>query len=154
MSQALVLQLSTSAQPFAVEAPLVTPLASLTPLTIDGVEYLLLQDVLEVLEMREEELYSNLISDIDESFINLDVQEQPPAINKVARYDDTSVSTLDAIVAIQESIAQAAPEYDIPFDEFEAFKLNCLVLDLRDNLLFSPTKNKHLSLDVTSRPRH
>ena len=52
LSQALVLQPSTSAQPVAVEIPLVTPLASLTPLTIDGVEYLLLQDVLEVFEMR------------------------------------------------------------------------------------------------------
>ena len=49
MSRALVLQPSTSAMPIAMEAPLVTPLASLTPLTIDGVEYLFLQDVLEVL---------------------------------------------------------------------------------------------------------
>ena len=122
LSQALVLQPSTSARPFAVEAPLVAPLASLTPLIIDGVEYLFLQDVLEVLDMREEELYSNLISDVDDSFLDLDVQEQPPAINEVGRYDGTSVSTLDAIVAIQESIAQAAPEYDIPDDEFEAFQ--------------------------------
>ena len=40
----------------------------------------------------------------------------------MGRYDGTSVSTLDAIVAIQESIAQAVPEYDIPFDEFEALQ--------------------------------
>ena len=100
LSQALALQPSTSAQPSAVEAPLATPLASLASLIIDGVEYLFLQDILEVLDMREEELYSNLISDVDDSFINCDVQEQPPAANKVGHYDGTSVSTLDAIVAI------------------------------------------------------
>ena len=58
-----------------MEAPLVTPLASLTPLTIDGVEYLLLQDVLEVLEMRKEKVFSNLILDAEDFFINLNVEE-------------------------------------------------------------------------------
>ena len=122
LSQALALQPSASAQPLATEAPLVTPLASLTPLIIDGVEYLFLQDVLEVLEMREEELYSNLISDADDSFINLDVQEQPPANNEMGRYDGTSVLTFEAIIPIQESVAQAEPDYDILDDKFEALQ--------------------------------
>ena len=75
-----------------------TPLASLTSLTIDGVEYLLLQDVLEFLEMREEELFSSLISAVDDSFVDLEVEDQPPAINEVGCYDGTSLFTLDAIV--------------------------------------------------------
>ena len=99
-----------------------TPLASLTPLTIDGVEYLLLQDVLEVWEMREEEIFSNLISDVDNSFVDLEVEDQPPVIDEVGRYDGTSLSTLDAIIVVQSSIAQAEPKYEIPDKEFEALQ--------------------------------
>lgn len=121
-SQALILHPSIAAQPVAVENLMVTPLASLTPLAIDGVEYLLLQDVLEVLEMREEELFSNLTSCVDDSFVDFEVEDQPPAIDEVGRYDGTSLSTLGAIEAVQKSIAQAAPEYDIPFEEFEALQ--------------------------------
>ena len=59
-----------------MEAPIITPLALLTPLVIDGVEYLFLQDVLKVLDMREEDFFSNLISnDANESFFNLDIKE-------------------------------------------------------------------------------
>ena len=72
--------------------------------------------------MREEEVYSSLISDVDESFIDLVVEEQPPTISEVGRYDGTCVSTLDATVAMQHSIAQAVPEYEIPIEEFEALQ--------------------------------
>ena len=54
-----------------------TPLASLTLLAIAGIQYLLLQDVLEGLEMRKEEVFSNLISFVEESFVSFDVDEQP-----------------------------------------------------------------------------
>ena len=53
---------------------MVTPLEVLTPLVINGVEFLFLQDFLEVLDMREEEVFSNLISDADPSFIDFDIQ--------------------------------------------------------------------------------
>lgn len=56
-------------QPATMEQPLVTPLASLTPLIIEGVEYLLLQDVLEVLELLAKELYCQLITDANDDFI-------------------------------------------------------------------------------------
>ena len=54
---------------------MITPLALLVPLVINGVKYLFLQDVLEVLDMREEEVFLNPISHVDESFIDLDIQE-------------------------------------------------------------------------------
>ena len=57
--------------------------------------------------MREEEVYSSLISDADESFVDLTVEEQPHAISEVGRYDGTCILTLDAIVAVQKYIAQA-----------------------------------------------
>ena len=72
--------------------------------------------------MREEEVYSSLITDVDESFVDLAVEEQPPAINEVGYYNGTCVSALDAIVVVQHSIVQAAPEYDIPVEEFEALQ--------------------------------
>ena len=75
-----------------------------------------------VLEMREEEVYSSLITDVDESFVDLAVEEQPLAINEVGRYDGTCILTLNAIVAVQHSIEQAAPEYDIPAEEFDALQ--------------------------------
>ena len=85
-----------------------TPLASLTPLAIDGIEYLFMQDVLELQAMREEQVFSNLIL-VDDSSIDFEVEDQSPIIDEVGCHDGTSLSTLDAIVAMQNSIAQAAP---------------------------------------------
>ena len=121
-SQALILHSSTSAQQVAVHETMTTPLASLTPLAIDGVQYLLLQDVLEVLEMREEKVFSNLISIVDDSLADFKVEDQPFAIDEGGRYDGSSRYTLDAIAIVQKSFAQVAPQYDIPFKEFEAFQ--------------------------------
>ena len=107
--------------PVAVEQPLVTPLASLTPLVIEAIEYLFLQDVLEVLELSAEELYCQLIRDADDDFIDFDCEDQPPHINEVGRYDGSNVDTLTAIAEVQASIASAsaAPEYSLSDAEFE-----------------------------------
>ena len=77
---------------------------------------------LEVLEMREEEVFSKFILDIDESFVDLDIEDQPPGIDKVGCYNGTCLSTFDTIVTMQHSIAQVAPQYAIPFDKFEALQ--------------------------------
>lgn len=108
-------------QPVAMEKPLVTPVAALTPLIIEGVEYLLLQDVLEVLDLSAEELYCQLVRDAGDDFIDFEVEDQPPHINEVGRYDGSCVDTLTAVVEVQASIASAAnaPEYSLSDAEFE-----------------------------------
>ena len=107
-------------QPIAMEKPLVTPLASLTPLIIEGIEYLFLQDVLEVLELSAEELYCQLMRDANDDFIDFSCEDQPPHINEVGRYDGSCVDTLTAIQVVQASIESAAtaPEYSLSDVEF------------------------------------
>ena len=103
-----------------MEKPLVTPLASLTPLIIEGIEYLFLQDVLEVLELSAEELYCQLMRDANDDFIDFSCEDQPPHINEVGRYDGSCVDTLTAIQVVQASIESAAtaPEYSLSDVEF------------------------------------
>ena len=50
--------------------------------------------------MREEEVYSSLISNGNESFIDITLQEKLAAVSEVGRYDGTCVPTLDSIVAM------------------------------------------------------
>lgn len=62
------------------------PLAPLTPLTIDGVKYILLQDNRKVLEMKTKKVYSRLISNANESFVSFDGQNQPTTFNQIRCY--------------------------------------------------------------------
>ena len=48
----------------------------------------------------------------------------PPLIDKVGCFNETSLSTLDAIVVVHQSIEVVAPKYDIPFDKFKAIQAN------------------------------
>ena len=73
--QAFILHPSTSAQPVVVEEPMATPLASLNPLAIDGVEYILLPHILEVLELRKGKVFSNLISIVDDSLVDFEAED-------------------------------------------------------------------------------
>ena len=67
--------------------------------------------------MGEEEVFSNLILDVDDFFINFDI---PRAVDKVGHFDETSLLTIDANAAMRQSIKVVAPRYDIPFDKLKA----------------------------------
>ena len=108
-------------QPIAMEKPLVTPLASLTPLIIEGIECLLLQECTRGTgAVCTEELYCQLMRDANDDFIDFSCEDQPPHINEVGRYDGSCVDTLTAIQEVQASIESAAtaPEYSLSDVEF------------------------------------
>lgn len=98
------------------------PIASLTPLIIDGEEYLMQQDVLELLNMKAEELYCALVRDAPDDFVDFAVQEIPPQLTEVARFDGSNVDNLSAMVYVQQQVEAAAPEYMLSDEEFKKFQ--------------------------------